>query len=309
MMNHKIIKLKIQEYLKQKKSFTSLFAIIAFIATIFVPFGGVAQAAPQLQTTHRVYITNVWENGFTVSWTTDTASDGHVDYGPTAALGNTVADAVASTTTHYVDVSGLLPETIYFFQIRSGSTTDDNGGAYYSVTTGSVLGGNPGSHNLYGYLFESNGTTAVPNAIVYLQLQDADGSPATGDSAWVSARTDNSGLWFYNLSNIRTVDGTGRFGFNQGADNVRLIWQGGIFGAVGEVGNEDVRTIPAANTRIDMSLDNNPTAIQIQSFGSHSTTPALAWLWIGAALLTIFLLISIRLFAVKIVERRGSETK
>ncbi|MCP4363324.1 MAG: fibronectin type III domain-containing protein [Chloroflexi bacterium] len=280
-----------------QKTFAALFVIIS---AIFIPLGSVAQAAPQLQTTNRVYVTNVWENGFTVSWTTDTASDGHVDYDTVnPPTGSTVSDAIVSTTTHYVDVSGLSPNTTYLFQIRSGATTDNNGGAYYSVTTGSSLVTNPSTHNLFGYLYESNGTTLVPNAIVYLQIQDVGGLPTIGNSVWASARTDVTGIWFYNLNNIRTTDGSARFGFTQGADNVRLIWQGGVLGIVGEVGNEDIRLIPATNTQqIDMNLDNNPTAIQMRSFGAHSQTAAAVWVWIGVTLLTIFILIGIRLFAV-----------
>jgi hypothetical protein len=48
----------------------------------------------------------------------------------------------ASVTTHFVDLTGLTPNTKYYFEVEStdgsGTATDDNSGAYYSFTTEAV---------------------------------------------------------------------------------------------------------------------------------------------------------------------------
>ncbi len=126
-------------------------------------------AAPRLLVFHPVYITDVNDNSFVVSWTTDEASAGQVDWGTAPeSLTTTTADLMTEdTTTHYVIIGGLTSGETYYFQVRSGGETDDNGGAYYSVTTGPTLG-LPGSKTVWGYAYASDGTTPLPNAIVYL---------------------------------------------------------------------------------------------------------------------------------------------
>lgn len=249
-----------------------LFTVSVLVVALSMQFiNRNVSAAPYMQMINKVYITNIWEGGFTVSWTTETAMDGHVDYGTDESLGNTASDGVASTTTHIVEISGLSADTDYLFQVRSGTTTDNNGGVYYNVHTGSFPAAPlpPGTHNLWGYLYDSS-SNAVSNAIVYLQIQDVDSLPSLGNSTWVSARTDSDGVWHFNLFNVRTSDNDEFFSFTEGVDNVRIIWQGGAFGVVGEVGNENLRTIPAANTQIDITLDGEPNVINLFDFNAQS---------------------------------------
>jgi hypothetical protein len=53
-------------------------------------------------------------------------------------LGQTKHDS-AEVTTHFIDLTGLTPGTSYYFEIQSadtsGTSTDDNDGAFYSFTT------------------------------------------------------------------------------------------------------------------------------------------------------------------------------
>ena len=133
-------------------------------------------------------------------------------------------------------IGGLAPLTTYYFQTRSGSLIDNNGGAFYTVTTGPDWIQVPSSHFVYGYVYESNGTTPVPNAVVYLQVQDANGGGSPGNSQWVTARTDATGGWFFrDLGNIRTADTNFSFTFSDGADHLRLMAQGGDRGVAGWV--------------------------------------------------------------------------
>jgi len=273
-----------------------LFLGFALFAIVFIFSENDTKAAPLHQTTHQVYVSNVHEGGFTVSWTTDEATDGSVDFGTSSSLGNTATDPINDTTTHYVEINGLTPDTAYVFQIRSGSTIDNNDELYYSVRTGTVLGGTPGSYNLWGYVRDHN-NNLVPNAIVYLQLQDADGEPSPGVSAWATARTNESGEWGYNLLNIRSSDGTSRFAFNGGTDNIRIIWQGGSLGVIGETGNEDIRAIPNNNAILSINLDNNPTVISLNEFsaiGNHNSL-----LWVGLILIAVLIFTGFYRFLLK----------
>jgi hypothetical protein len=230
-----------------------------------------ARAAPAAQAISNVLITDVRDGSFVVSWVTDTLTDGHVDWGTSTPPGMTVSDSEVSTTTHYVTISGLSADTTHFFQIRSGSTTDDNGGAYYSVTTGnSFLPQAPG-RIVFGTMFEANGTTPVENAIVYIRVRDNDGSDSAGNSQWGSARTNASGIWFFELNNLRTEDAGAAFEFSNDTDEVQFVWQGGVYGLVGESGDERVYAAPNDYpAEFDMALDADPTSIQLIRLGGFT---------------------------------------
>jgi len=55
----------------------------------------------------------------TITWTTNEASDTQVSYGPTAAYGNTSPLVVTLATQHVTMLTGLTPNTIYHYQVRS----------------------------------------------------------------------------------------------------------------------------------------------------------------------------------------------
>jgi hypothetical protein len=83
---------------------------------------------------------SVNETEVTLSWTTSTASDSRVLYGPDAALGLESETAPNLSTRHQVTVKGLAPKTMYYYDVvsrdRQGNETrDDNGGLHYTVTS------------------------------------------------------------------------------------------------------------------------------------------------------------------------------
>jgi hypothetical protein len=215
-----------------------------------------------------INISNVRGETFVVSWTTDIASNGSVTWGSSAPPSNTVTDGVTSTTTHYVTISGLLPDHIYYFQVTSGDETDNNSGLYYQVTTGPSLFNVP-AHTVYGYVYLTNGTTVVPNAIVYLQLQDDNGNGSPGSSQLVSARADSTGLWSFTLKNTRESDFQDFFSYTLDEDNLKIIGQGGINGTIGY---DPAWTIPIPTTypyRVDVVLSQDPTAVIVSTFTGY----------------------------------------
>ena len=87
----------------------------------------------------------------TISWMTVASSTSVVRYATsTADLASSTAAVIeesdlATTTSHSLPLSGLKPDTEYFFEVESSangdSETDSNGGAYYSFTTQAIEDG------------------------------------------------------------------------------------------------------------------------------------------------------------------------
>jgi hypothetical protein len=178
-------------------------------------------------------VTNVRDGSLTVSWITDSPAMGYVNFGSTTALGSTAYDDRGHTTmddTHHVTLSGLSPETTYYFDVVSDSTVDDNGGEHYSVTTGPTLGV-PTPDTIYGQVFLADGVTPAQGAIIYVTLQDADGLGSSGQSAAMSAVVMKTGYWSANLGNARTSDLSALFEYSASGDEVILVAEGGRYGS------------------------------------------------------------------------------
>ncbi|MBM4431327.1 MAG: hypothetical protein FJ026_13440, partial [Chloroflexi bacterium] len=184
-------------------------------------------------TISEVRVTNVRDTSLTVSWITDIPSDGHVNYGTDPAnLDQTAYDDRGAETfddTHYVTLEGLLPNTTYYFDVVSGPTTDDNGGAHYTVATGPTLP-LPTVDTIYGQVFKEDGTTPAEGTIVYITLLDHDGSGSPEEAAPLSALVDSSGYWYANLGNARTSNLSAYFTYSASGDKVKLEAQGAADG-------------------------------------------------------------------------------
>ena len=212
-----------------------------------------------------VRTTNVRDTSFTVSWLTNVDADGEVHYGTDPAnLNQTAYDdrgAGTSDDTHYVTLTDLTPNTNYYFDVVSGSTTDDNGGAHYSVTTGPTLG-LPASDTIYGQVFKEDGTTLAEGTIVYITLRDADGSGSPDEAAPLSALVDDTGYWYANLGNARTADLSGYFDYSASGDWVLLKAQGAADG-VGCLAVNTAEDTPAAPIVLNVSRCTWPIDIQV----------------------------------------------
>ena len=74
----------------------------------------------------------------TIFWTTNTTSNSLVRYGTLTPPGQVASDSDA-VTTHFIHLTGLIPGETYYFEVEStdgsGTSVDNNSGAYYSFTT------------------------------------------------------------------------------------------------------------------------------------------------------------------------------
>jgi hypothetical protein len=248
-----------------------------------------AQDAPQGSgNINYIAVTDVTDVSFQVTWTTDAPNNNSaVNFGTSAgSLPNHATDDVAvSSTTHSVFVSHGLPNTNIYFEVVSGGETDDNNGAKYMVTSGATLGVPSSGYNIKGTVYKTGGA-AAPNVIVYIQLRDANGLGSAGYSQWGSALTASNGTWIYNLAGLRTANAGAYFDVTYGTDNVRINWQGGSEGNVGESpGDERIYTTPSSFPGVfDMTLDSNPTAVTMVNLRAYNDKFPAALVIIGVGL-------------------------
>jgi hypothetical protein len=109
----------------------------------------------------------------TISWTTDSDAMGEVHYSESPGLLNpvTVYDVrgqFVAGCTHYVEITGLTAEKIYYFEVKAGGEIDDNGGNYYTFTTMKQPGSPPTPCTITGCVYEEDGTTLAVGPVVYL---------------------------------------------------------------------------------------------------------------------------------------------
>ena len=114
-----------------------LYTAALLAAGLFLGAPLASQAAPPVIS--NVQVTDVTDTQATITWTTDVPADSRVDYGLTKPPTNWALDA-EYVTAHSLTLNGLETCRQYFFSVTSsngdGSTTDDNGGSYYTFVTG-----------------------------------------------------------------------------------------------------------------------------------------------------------------------------
>ncbi len=241
----------------------------------FGTLGGVSRLRETEPIISEVRTTNVRDTSLTVSWITNINTEGEVHYGTDPAnLDQTAYDDRGAETfddTHYVTLEGLLPNTTYYFDDVSGSTTDDNGGAHYSVTTGPTLG-LPASDTIYGQVFQEDETTPAEGTIVYITLMDHDGSGSPDEAAPLSALVDGTGYWNANLGNARLADLSAYFTYSASGDQVKLEAQGAADGT-GCLLVDTADDSPAADLILNVSTCVIEAPIPLQIGWNHISLP------------------------------------
>jgi hypothetical protein len=91
-----------------------------------------ALAAPDIED---VSVTGITGTTATITWTTNTTSDSEVRYGTTIPPSQSKSDS-SMVTNHFIPLTGLSPDTIYYFEVISGSNRSPlNPSEYYSFKT------------------------------------------------------------------------------------------------------------------------------------------------------------------------------
>lgn len=120
-----------------------------------------------------VQVANNTDVSVTISWTTDGNVTGEVRYGqntPLAKIAYDVRGRFYSGCTHYVEITGLTKETLYYFEVRAGGETDDNGGNYYTFRTMKQPQSPPLPCTISGCIYKDDGETLAVDAMVYLRV-------------------------------------------------------------------------------------------------------------------------------------------
>lgn len=168
-----------------------------------------------------VRVTNVHDAQFTVSWLTSEPAGGEVRYGTTPALGEVQSQAGESRA-HHVTLTDLQADTTYYFDLASGSATDNRCGAHYTITTGPRLS-IPPPHPVYGQVFQPDGVTPAAGALAFLWLEDDDGAGSPGASARMSVQVDANGWWYADVGNARTRDLNAYFSHSPSGDWLHVL--------------------------------------------------------------------------------------
>lgn len=158
-----------------------------------------------------VIISNLTDTGFTISWTTNTPQEGYVKYGTSDQtlenVGYDEKDSMLSKGKYYqhsVSLSRLQPETDYFFEIISGTSTILDNNSPFSVKTLKTLSSPPEFKTISGKI---TGLNNMKDALITVEIEDKDGTGSGGKSTKASAIPDEQGNWIVSIGDIRTSDG------------------------------------------------------------------------------------------------------
>ncbi len=185
---------------------TILGLLILFVALIsgVLLFGqGTGVFAPRATaetTPKNIRISNVTDKTFTISFYTDESTIAFVKYGEESdALNKQASDdrdqlsgVVKDYHLHHITLRGLSPSKNYFYVLGTGSSSFDNEGQPYSLSTAAKPSQSPSnSQTIYGNVLESDSSPAE-GAVVYIY---SEGMGA------LSSLVKSSGSWGISLSN------------------------------------------------------------------------------------------------------------
>jgi len=208
-------------------------------------------------------VSNLRDRGFTISWTSQVVEPGQVNYGTSPdSLSDVAFDDRGQTVrdyTHHVTMTGLNPDTTYYYEVVSGGVTYDDAGSPYEVTTG------PGldfawPEMISGRASLADGATPAEGAIVYARI---------GSSPLLSALVGGSGVWALDLAQLRTADAQACYE-HSGTDDVTLDAQDGT----GAAASETVAIATATAGTVDMILTAGVTRLRVTLQAALEGRPA-----------------------------------
>ncbi len=172
-----------------------------------------------------VKIANISDNSLSVSWTTSQPSYGSLilstqksrvarvwEFFVCKSFGlkcHIIYDEIASpSTTHYVFLRNLLPETAYYYRLASDGDLwkyDKEGMLLPSLKTAGTLSSLPMPQPIYSYVYEADGQTPVKGALIYFYLFEGTNRQQI-KSQPLMTYTDSRGVWMLDLGNLRSQD-------------------------------------------------------------------------------------------------------
>ncbi len=173
-----------------------------------IPASGICYTSPVIQS-------DMTTTSFTLSWTTDLASDGVIEYGLSEALGSTITGA-SGATDHTVDLTGLESGRIYY--ARAISTLPDGESAVSPIRPYATVSGSSG--NIYVYFNGAVDASAATEEVAMSLGTDLNDTVAT----WILSAQHTLDVAAYNL-NDQTIIAA----INDAAANgtqIRWIYEG-----------------------------------------------------------------------------------
>ena len=160
--------------------------------------------------------TNLATTSFTLSWTTDLACNGTVEYGLTEALGSTASALADNTPSHFVNLDGLEPGTIYY--ARAVSTLEDGSSAVSTIRPYATVSESSGDIHVY-----FNGP--VDHSVATDELALSLGTDMNDTvAAWIMSAQHTLDVAAYNLNDQTVEDAVNAAAAN--GVQIRWIYEG-----------------------------------------------------------------------------------
>jgi hypothetical protein len=144
-----------------------------------------------------IRVTNISESTLSVSWTTEIPTTGVVVWGESeGSLQRSAPSETGNGRIHSATITGLEPETTYFYEINSAGETYDNNGIPWQSQTAASLEPPTAPIVISGTIEDASGAL-VGGALVYV---------SAGGGTSLSTITSQEGNWVVSVSNARTQD-------------------------------------------------------------------------------------------------------
>jgi len=173
-----------------------------------IPAAGICYTSPVVQS-------NMSTSGFTLSWTTDLAAEGVVEYGLTEALGMT-SSSTTGTTDHSVDLTGLEAGRIYY--ARAISSLPSGESAASPIRPYATVSSSSGNIHVY---FNGPVNTSVAT-VEEAQSLGTDMNDTV--AAWIMSAQHTLDVAAYNF-NDQTLEDAFEVAANNGVE-IRWIYEG-----------------------------------------------------------------------------------
>lgn len=150
-----------------------------------------------------VSVSNITENGADITWTTDEVADGYVEYGTTPSYGSQTPLVTDFSTDHMATLSGLVPDTEYFYQVVSSDGAGNTATSTENNFTTETALGEPAPEPE-----ETQSAPTEPTTIQATVISGVEVTNVTADSTTITWITDvpaDSQINYGNSSTLGTL--------------------------------------------------------------------------------------------------------